>query len=94
MFGNKFRVQYDLFGVVLLHYTCKNAVKVTLEWEILVLDSHEPVLKLTTISIRNIVSDKQLKAIQRVLKSSLKKLMATGKMIKLATRRSNMHKSQ
>lgn len=53
-----------------------------------------PVLKLTTISIRNIVSERQLKAIHRVLKSSLKKLMATGKIIKFATKSNNIHKSQ
>lgn len=58
------------------------------------LDKRLPVLKLTTISIRNMVSDRQLKAIQRVLRSSLKKEMATGRMIKFATRSSSMHKSQ
>jgi RNA polymerase-interacting CarD/CdnL/TRCF family regulator len=53
-----------------------------------------PVLKLTTISIRKMVSERQLKAIQRVLRSSLKNEMATGRMMRLATSRSNMHKSQ
>ena len=53
-----------------------------------------PVLKLTTISTRKMVSERQLKAIQRVLRSSLKKEMATGRMIRLATRSSSMHRSQ
>ena len=53
-----------------------------------------PVLKLTTISMRNMVSDRQLKAIHRVERSSLKKEIATGKIIKLATSKSSMHRSQ
>lgn len=53
-----------------------------------------PVLKLTTMSIRKMVSERQLKAIQRVLRSSLKNEMATGRMMRLATSSSNMHKSQ
>lgn len=56
--------------------------------------SNSPVLKFTTISIKNMVSDRQLKAIQRVLRSSLKKLIATGKMIKLATNNRSIHRSQ
>ena len=46
------------------------------------------------MSIMKMVSLRQLKAIQRVLRSSLKNEMATGRMIKLATSRNNMHKSQ
>jgi len=53
-----------------------------------------PVLKLTTMSIRKIVSERQLKAIQRVLRSSLKNEMATGRMMRLATSSSNIHRSQ
>ena len=53
-----------------------------------------PVLKLTTISMRKMVSDRQLNAIHRVDKSSLKKEMATGKMMRLATSSKSMHKSQ
>lgn len=53
-----------------------------------------PVLKLTTMSTKNIVSLKQLKAIHLVLRSSLKKDMATGNIIRLATSNSNIHKSQ
>lgn len=53
-----------------------------------------PVLKFTTMSMRNIVSERQLKAIHRVLRSSLKKLMATGKIIKFATSNSNIQRSQ
>lgn len=53
-----------------------------------------PVLKLTTISIKKIVSLKQLNAIHRVLKSSLKNDIATGRIIKLATNSSSIHKSQ
>ena len=40
------------------------------------------------------VSLRQLKAIHRVLRSSLKNEMATGRMIRLATNRNSMHKSQ
>lgn len=53
-----------------------------------------PVLKFTTISTKNMVSDRQLKAIHRVLRSSLKKLIATGKIIKLATNSRSMQRSQ
>lgn len=53
-----------------------------------------PVRKLTTISIKNIVSLRQLNAIHLVLKSSLKKDIATGSIIKLATNSSSIHKSQ
>lgn len=42
---------------------------------------HLPVRKLTAMSIRKIVSERQLKAIQRILRSSLKKEMATGRII-------------
>lgn len=53
-----------------------------------------PVRKLTTISIKNIVSLRQLNAIHLVLKSSLKKDIATGSIIKLATNNSSIHRSQ
>lgn len=53
-----------------------------------------PVLKLTTMSMRNIVSERQLKAIHLVLRSSLKKLMATGRIIRFATSRRSMQRSQ
>lgn len=53
-----------------------------------------PVLKLTTISIKKMVSLKQLNAIHRVLKSSLKNDIATGRIIKLATNSRSIHKSQ
>ena len=53
-----------------------------------------PVLKLTTISMRKIVSDKQLNAIHLVDKSSLKKEMATGRTMRLATNSISIHKSQ
>ena len=53
-----------------------------------------PVLKLTTISMRKMVSDRQLNATHRVERSSLKKEMATGRMIRLATSNNSMHKSQ
>lgn len=53
-----------------------------------------PVRKLTTISIKNIVSLRQLNAIHLVLKSSLKKDIATGSIIKLATNSRSIHKSQ
>lgn len=55
---------------------------------------YSPVLKFTTMSTRKIVSLKQLKAIHLVLRSSLKKDMATGRIIKLATSSSSIHKSQ
>lgn len=53
-----------------------------------------PVRKLTTISIKNIVSLRQLNAIHLVLKSSLKKDIATGSIIKLATNNSSIQRSQ
>ena len=53
-----------------------------------------PVLKLTTMSMRKMVSDRQLNAIHRVDKSSLKKEMATGKTMRLATNSISIHKSQ
>lgn len=55
---------------------------------------HLPVRKLTTISIRNIVSLKQLNAIHLVLKSSLKNDIATGSIIRLATKSNNIQRSQ
>ena len=53
-----------------------------------------PVLKLTTISMRKIVSDRQLNAIHLVERSSLKKDMATGRIMRLATSNSSIHRSQ
>ena len=53
-----------------------------------------PVLKFTTMSMRKMVSERQLKAIHLVLRSSLKKEIATGKMMRLATRSSSMQRSQ
>lgn len=58
------------------------------------MNDNEPVRKLTTMSIMKMVSLRQLKAIQRILRSSLKKEMATGRMIKLATSRNSIPKSQ
>ena len=56
--------------------------------------SCSPVLKLMIRSSRKMVSDTLLKTIQRVLRSSLKKEMATGKMMRLAMSRMSMNKSQ
>lgn len=53
-----------------------------------------PVLKLTTISIKKIVSLRQLKAIHRVLRSSLKNDIATGRIIRFATNNKSMQRSQ
>ncbi len=53
-----------------------------------------PVLKLMMRSNRNTVSEIELNTIQRVLKSSLKKEMATGRMIRFAISKINMNKSQ
>jgi hypothetical protein len=53
-----------------------------------------PVLKLTTISTRKMVSERQLKAIHLVERSSLKNEIATGKMMRLATNNRSMHRSQ
>ena len=53
-----------------------------------------PVLKLTTMSMRKMVSETQLNTTQRIERSSLKKEMATGKMIKLAISSSSMQMSQ
>ena len=55
---------------------------------------HSPVLKLTTMSMRKMVSETQLKITHRMERSSLKKEMATGRMIRLATRSNSMHRSQ
>ena len=55
---------------------------------------HSPVLKLTTMSMRKMVSETQLKITHLMERSSLKKEMATGSMIRLATRSNSMHRSQ
>ena len=54
----------------------------------------EPVLKLMTISQRKMVSETTLKMILLVERSSLKKEMATGRMMRLATRSNSMQRSQ
>ena len=54
----------------------------------------KPVLKLMTISQRNIVSDKMLKMILLVERSSLKKEMATGRMMRFAMSSNSMQMSQ
>ena len=54
----------------------------------------EPVLKLMTISQRKMVSETTLKMILLVERSSLKKEMATGRMMRLAMRRRSMQMSQ
>ena len=56
--------------------------------------SNLPVLKLMMRSSRNTVSEMELNTIHRVLRSSLKNEMATGRMIRLAISRINMNKSQ
>ena len=56
--------------------------------------SHKPVRKLMTMSRKKTVSDMQLKTIQCVLRSSLKKEMATGRMMRLAINRTSMNRSQ
>ena len=53
-----------------------------------------PVLKLITISQRKIVSEMTLKMIRVRERSSLKKEIATGRMMRLAMRRSSMQISQ
>ena len=53
-----------------------------------------PVLKLISMSKKKTVSDIQLKTIQCVLRSSLKKEIATGKIMRLAMRRTSMKRSQ
>lgn len=53
-----------------------------------------PVLKLITKSSKNTVSEMLLNTIHRVLKSSLKKDIATGRMIRLAINNISMNKSQ
>ena len=55
---------------------------------------HSPVLKLTTMSMRKMVSETQLKITHLMERSSLKKEIATGRMIRLATRSNSMHRSQ
>ena len=56
--------------------------------------SHKPVLKLMTMSRKKTVSDMPLKTIQCVLRSSLKKEMATGRMMRLAISKTSMNRSQ
>ena len=53
-----------------------------------------PVLKLTRMSRRKTVSERQLKAIHRAERSSLKNEIATGRTIRFATKKNNMHRSQ
>ena len=53
-----------------------------------------PVLKLTMISTRKMVSERQLKMILLMERSSLKNEIATGRIIRFATRRSSIHRSQ
>ena len=53
-----------------------------------------PVLKLRTISHKKMVSEMTLKMILLRERSSLKKEMATGRMIRLAMRRRSMQMSQ
>ena len=53
-----------------------------------------PVRKLMARSRRKTVSERELKTIHLVLKSSLKKEMATGKMMRLAISNTNMNRSQ
>ena len=54
----------------------------------------KPVLKLNPMSMRKMVSETQLNTTQRIERSSLKKEMATGRMIRFATNSSSMHRSQ
>lgn len=53
-----------------------------------------PVRKLMMISKKNTVSEIQLNAIHSSVRSLLKNDMATGKMMRLARRRTNMNRSQ
>ena len=53
-----------------------------------------PVRKLRTISQRNIVSEITLKMIRLRERSSLKKEIATGRMMRLAMRRRSIQMSQ
>ena len=46
------------------------------------------------MSMRKMVSETQLNTTQRMERSSLKKEMATGRMIRFATNSSSMHRSQ
>lgn len=94
MFGDYFRIQDDLLCVVLLHDSCAIFSILIISDYVKMFEEYLPVLKLTTMSIRKIVSLRQLNAIHLVLRSSLKNDMATGKMIKLATSSNNIHKSQ
>lgn len=132
MFGYKLGIQYDLFGVVLLHNSWKGVeyggwedgglkfrvsninlqffqISLVFIWcypwvftDIYYSERGEggagwgysPVLKLTTISIKKIVSLRQLKAIHLVLRSSLKNDIATGRIIRFATNNKSIQRSQ
>ena len=74
--------------------TAIHSNKTSINYFDLTINNIVPVLKLTTMSMRKMVSDRQLNAIHRVDKSSLKKEMATGKTMRLATNSISIHKSQ
>ena len=74
--------------------TAIHSNKISINYFDLTINNVVPVLKLTTMSMRKMVSDRQLNAIHRVDKSSLKKEMATGKTMRLATNSISIHKSQ
>ena len=81
-------VQYHLLNVVHFHNSFQSQTS----------NIHNrnlaPVLKLNPMSMRKMVSETQLKTTHRMERSSLKKEMATGRMIRFATSSNSMHRSQ
>lgn len=108
VFGDEARLQYDLVNVVVLQNAFfvvvvveKRYSNIYLKREILIVlkkeerDIFKPVLKLTTMSSKNIESLTRLNMSRPVwLQLSLKNEMATGKMITLAINNISITKSQ